>query len=109
LPAGWRVTILRPSTPPPLSQDQIAAALDRPIGQPPIRELSRGRSRPLVLVDDPTRPTPAGPGVPRGRDGATYDHYALLRSIETLFHLPYLGHAGDPGTASIPALRLPGR
>jgi nickel-dependent lactate racemase len=64
LPAGWRVTILRPSTPPPLSQDQIAAALDRPVGQPPIRELARGRSRPLVLVDDPTRPTPAGRVLP---------------------------------------------
>ena len=37
LPAGWRLTILRPSTPPPLSQDQIAAALDRPVGQPSIR------------------------------------------------------------------------
>jgi hypothetical protein len=50
-----------------------------------------------------------GPRLRPGRDGATYDHYALLRSIETLFHLPSLGHAGDPGTASIPALRLPGR
>jgi membrane-associated phospholipid phosphatase len=45
-----------------------------------------------------------GPGVPRGHDPNHYDHYALLRSIETLFHLPYLGHAGDPGTATIPAL-----
>jgi hypothetical protein len=38
------------------------------------------------------------------RDDATYSHYALLRSIETLFHLPLLGHAGDPATAAIPAL-----
>jgi hypothetical protein len=30
------------------------------------------------------------------RDDATYSHYALLRSIETLFKLPLLGHAGDP-------------
>jgi hypothetical protein len=46
----------------------------------------------------------AGPGVGPGRDDATYSHYALLRSIETLFHLPLLGHASDPATATIPAL-----
>jgi phosphatidylinositol-3-phosphatase len=45
-----------------------------------------------------------GPGVGPARDDATYSHYALLRSIETLFHLPLLGHAGDPSTATIPAL-----
>ena len=39
-----------------------------------------------------------------GRDNATYSHYSLLRSIETLLHLPLLGHAGDPSTATIPAL-----
>ena len=46
----------------------------------------------------------AGPGVRPGRDDATYSHYALLRSIETLFHLPLLGHAGDRATATIPTL-----
>ena len=45
-----------------------------------------------------------GPGVRPARDDATYSHYALLRSIETLYHLPFLGHAGDPGTTTIPAL-----
>ncbi len=45
-----------------------------------------------------------GPGVGPARDDATYSHYALLRSIETLFNLPLLGHAGDPSTATIPAL-----
>jgi hypothetical protein len=44
-----------------------------------------------------------GPGVMPARDDATYSHYALLRSIETLFHLPLLGHAGSPSTATIPA------
>ena len=44
LPAGWRVTTLRPSTPPPLDDHQIALALERPVGQPPLRELARGRS-----------------------------------------------------------------
>ncbi|HKP98960.1 MAG TPA: alkaline phosphatase family protein [Actinomycetes bacterium] len=46
----------------------------------------------------------AGPAVKPGRDDATYTHYALLRSIEALLHLPFLGHAGDPGTPIIPAL-----
>ena len=46
----------------------------------------------------------AGPAVKPARDDATYTHYALLRSIETLFHLPLLGHAGDQGTTTIPAL-----
>lgn len=53
-----------PDTPPPLDDDQIAEALDRPIGQPPIRELARGKSRPLIIVDDLTRPTPASRVIP---------------------------------------------
>ena len=51
----------------------------------------------------------AGPRVKAAHDDATYTHYALLRSIETLFHLPYLGHAGDPTTSTIPALAGPSR
>ena len=45
-----------------------------------------------------------GPGVKATKDATPYSHYALLRSIETLFHLAQLGHAGDPATATIPAL-----
>jgi phosphatidylinositol-3-phosphatase len=45
-----------------------------------------------------------GPGIKATRDATTYSHYALLRSIETLFHLSYLSHAGDPGTPTIAAL-----
>jgi nickel-dependent lactate racemase len=64
LPSGWRVTTHWPATPPPLGDDQLAAALERPSGQPPIRELARGCRRPLVIVDDPTRPTPAARVLP---------------------------------------------
>lgn len=46
----------------------------------------------------------AGPRVPSGRDSTPYTHYALLRSIETAFGLPFLGHAGDEGTATILAV-----
>lgn len=46
-----------------------------------------------------------GPKVPAGvRDATPYGHYSLLRSVEARFGLPPLRHAGDPGTATIPAL-----
>jgi len=47
----------------------------------------------------PTREVPAGV-----RDATPYSHYALLRSIEARFGLAPLGHAGDPVTATIPAI-----
>jgi hypothetical protein len=46
----------------------------------------------------------ASPRVRPGRDAADYDHYALLRSVEAAFGLPFLAHAGDPGAAAIPAI-----
>jgi hypothetical protein len=49
----------------------------------------------------------AGPRIPPGRDGTPYTHYSLLRSIEAAFGLPFLGHAGDPATATIPAVADP--
>jgi len=63
-PAGWEVTVLWPRTPPALTDCEIAESLDRPIGQPPIREICRGKSRPLIIVDDLNRPTPAGRVMP---------------------------------------------
>ncbi len=45
-----------------------------------------------------------GPEVSAGQDATVYDHYALLRSIETAFGLPLLGHAADPTSRDIPAL-----
>ena len=45
-----------------------------------------------------------GPRVPHGADGATYDHYALLRSIEDLYHLPRLGKAADANSRDIPSI-----
>jgi lactate racemase len=63
-PGDWDVTTWWPATPPPVTDDQIVRALDQPVGQPPIRELALGRSRPLIIVDDLTRPTPAGRVLP---------------------------------------------
>jgi lactate racemase len=63
-PEGWEVTTHWPDTPPPLRDEQIAQALEQPVGKPPISELARSSSRPLVIVDDLTRPTPAGRVLP---------------------------------------------
>jgi phosphatidylinositol-3-phosphatase len=49
----------------------------------------------------------AGPRIPEGRDPTSYSHYSLLRSTEAAFGLPFLGHAGDPTTATIPAVADP--
>jgi phosphatidylinositol-3-phosphatase len=51
----------------------------------------------------------AGPEVAPGRDPTLYTHYSLLRSIEAAFGLPFLGHAADPATATIPAVADPAR
>jgi nickel-dependent lactate racemase len=58
-PEDWELAVFRPLTPPPWSARQIATALEQPVGQQRIRELSRGKKRPLVIVDDLVRPTPA--------------------------------------------------
>jgi lactate racemase len=42
-----------------LTDAQIAERLESPTGLPTVRELCRGKARPLVIVDDLNRPTPA--------------------------------------------------
>lgn len=58
-PNQWDVTFLWPKTPPPLTDEQIVNILTEPVGQPPIKEMCRGKTRPLIIVDDLNRPTPA--------------------------------------------------
>src|SRR5215469_3838549 len=58
-PEDWEPAVFWPLTPPPLSALEIATALEQPVGQQRIRELCRGKKRPLVIVDDLVRPTPA--------------------------------------------------
>jgi lactate racemase len=70
-PAEWDVVTHWPQHAPPLSDDEIAAALENPVGQPPIRELARGKTRPAIVVDDLTRPTPVARVLP-----------AVLRQLE---------------------------
>lgn len=63
-PDDWEVTVHRPSTPPPLTSEQIEDAFDRPVGQEPLRRLGVGSSTVAVVVDDLTRPTPASEVLP---------------------------------------------
>jgi len=42
---------------PPLTVEEMAACIERPIGTPPLRELARGKQRAVIVFDDMTRPT----------------------------------------------------
>ena len=65
-PAGWDVRVHAPAGgDDEIGDGGVAAAFDAPIGAPPIRELARGRRSACIVVDDLTRPTPAGRLVPR--------------------------------------------
>jgi nickel-dependent lactate racemase len=64
-PVEWEVSIFKPRTPPALTDNEIGETLERPFGQPPLRERCRGKGRPLIIVDDPNRPTPAARVIPR--------------------------------------------
>lgn len=63
-PDQWEVHVQWPRTPQPLSNSDIVAALEHPTNQAPIRELSIGKSRPVVVVDDLNRPTPVADVMP---------------------------------------------
>jgi len=47
-----------------LTEGQIAERLDAPAGQAQLRELGRGKVRPLIIVDDLNGPTPAARVIP---------------------------------------------
>ncbi len=57
-PNEWDVAAYWPETPRPLTDDEIAARIASPIGQGPLRDLAIGKSRPVIVVDDLSRPTP---------------------------------------------------
>jgi len=63
-PSHWQVETRWPDTPPPLSEDEIRERVENPIGQPPLRELARGRKRPCIITDDLSRPTPVARVLP---------------------------------------------
>src|ERR1700693_110940 len=64
LPATWQVAVFRPQPLPALTDGQIAERFETPAGQARLRELGRGKARPLIIVDDLNRPTPAARIIP---------------------------------------------
>jgi len=64
-PDAWTVLACPPAGGPDIGDAGIAAALAHPIGSPPLRELARGRSRPCLVIDDLSRPTPGARIVPK--------------------------------------------
>jgi lactate racemase len=60
LPAGYRYRVLEARSATPLADAEaaIAAALDAPVGAPPLAELARGKSSAAISVCDITRPAP---------------------------------------------------
>jgi nickel-dependent lactate racemase len=64
VPEAWDLSVFTPDTGPPLSQAQIQERLESPLGQPPIRERCSASTRPLIIVDDLNRPTPAADLLP---------------------------------------------
>ena len=63
-PDHWDVQVLWPAPLPALTDAQITDRLDRPEGGPLIPETCHGTCRPLVIVDDLNRPTPAARVLP---------------------------------------------
>ena len=64
-PAGWDVRVCAMPGAAAIGDEAIAKSVDSPIGGPPLEELARGRRDCCILVDDTTRPTPAGRILPR--------------------------------------------
>ena len=58
-PDGWEIQTLSPRDASKLSEAEIQAAFDEPIGAPRISELAKGKRSAAIIVDDLSRPTPA--------------------------------------------------
>ena len=57
-PDTWEISVLAPEPKSALSNAQRQAALDQPIGSPPISKLAQGKQSVAIIVDDLSRPTP---------------------------------------------------
>jgi len=59
LPDDWQVELcpMAGADHPALSRTEIEAALARPVGSPPLRELAQGKRSAVIVFDDMTRPT----------------------------------------------------
>lgn len=57
-PDTWNVKICWPDIPSPLSDKEIREQINAPVNQAPLRELAKGKTRPVIIIDDLARPTP---------------------------------------------------
>ena len=57
-PDSWDVKTYWPDTPAPLTDEQLKKIIESPTGQPPLRELAKGKKKPCIIIDDLSRPTP---------------------------------------------------
>jgi len=66
LPDEWQVEVKNMTgyNRPPLNPDEIKAAINAPIGIPPIRDFAKGKKDVVILIDDMARVTRAGEIVP---------------------------------------------
>lgn len=64
-PDHWQVETHWPDTPAPMSDEQIADALDNPRGCPPLAEQLAGKRSLAIVVDDLSRPTPVYRALPQ--------------------------------------------
>jgi nickel-dependent lactate racemase len=93
LPGGfdYRVLEARSATPLPDADGALEAALDNPIGAPPLAELARGRASAAISVCDITRPAPNRqvlPPILRRLENAGIAREAITILIATGLHRP---------------------
>jgi nickel-dependent lactate racemase len=64
LPESWDVSVFGPTTGPELTDAELRERLESPANQRPISERCSATTRPLIIVDDLNRPTPASRVLP---------------------------------------------
>ncbi len=65
-PQGWEINVCRMEGhgTKPIGFDEIRAAMENPIGTPPLSQIAKGKKRVAILFDDFTRPTRAADVIP---------------------------------------------
>ena len=57
-PDSWDVVTHWPDSLTPLTHQDILRIINSPVGQPPLHEAAKNKKRPVIIVDDLSRPTP---------------------------------------------------
>jgi len=91
-PENWQIHECRMAghDTPPISDEQMAEALNHPIGTKTIKELARGKKRVVILFDDLTRPAPTWRILPMV---LTQLHEAGIKDDQIRFVTAYANHA----------------